>query len=509
MTVRRPPPIEPGAEPAREVDEEKPKRAPRPAKEREELIYDTTNERVVIGAAIADRARRDILTRSIAADEFLVPEHAAKWRALRLFTDQGMDYDPQVMRRLVQDEGATVADEYLLGLEELGAPANLDWHVSTLRWDATRARVVSGSLPELVKVLRDPKAGPDAVSAAARSVLRAVDSGGGGRRFIRRPDELARSYKAEIRARVAVGNFYPYGYAAIDENLVEGSMPGKTGLLVGLSGSGKSTATADWVRRQVAAGRRVLYGAWEMGASSTLDILVASMARIELERIVQGTLDPAEVARVDRCIDWLTSRITFMDNAFFGEDVRGKGGGRKSNDRALDVLEGYIAESGCDVIVMDLWERALADLSYDGITTALYRQQEMHARYNVYGLIVHQLKLKEVETRADKRPTRESIKGTGAFVEVADQIFGIHRDAQFRQVPDDAIEWICLKQRKGRAFWAVRVEWSGELALLSGDGVSVPYDPGLENSAQFGDVGEINVKRSRAGGKRKPSRRDG
>ncbi len=463
MSVRRPPPIEPGSEPAPEPAEEKPKRSAKPAREREELIYDTTNERVVIGAAIADRARRDILTRSLAADELLVPEHSAIWRGLRVFTDQGMDYDPQVMRRLVQDEGATVDDEYILGLEELGAPANLDWHVATLRWDATRARVVSGSLPELVKVIRDPKAGPDAVSAAARAVLRAVDGGGGGRRFIRRADELARSYKAEIRARVAVGNFYPYGYAAID-------------------------------------------------SSSTLDILVASMARIELERVVQGALDPTEVARIDRVTDWLTERITFMDNAFFGEDVRGKGGSRKSNDRALDVLEGYIAESGCDVIVMDLWERALADLSYDGITTALYRQQEMHARYNVYGLIVHQLKLKEVETRADKRPTRESIKGTGAFVEVADQIFGIHRDAQFRQVPDDAIEWICLKQRKGRAFWAVRVEWSGEMALLSGDGVSVPYDPGLESSAQFGDVGEINVKRGGRGGggtKRKPSRRDG
>lgn len=508
------PPPEVLAEQARErleerVTEHQPAPSAAPARkraapaQREEIVYDSTNERVVICAQIADRAVRKTLVRTVAPDEMLVPEHVVMQRALRIMEEHGLEYDGQVFRRLIADEGVPVDEGYIESVERAaGVPENLEWHVETLRWDATRARVVRGPVPELVRVLKDPKAGPDALTSAARAVLRSIEGGAQGRRFARRPDELNRAYKAEIAARVAAGNFYPTGYAAVDQKLVEGVMPKRTSLVVGLSGSGKSTFTSDFVMRLAESGRRVLYGAWEMGTESILDVMAAQRCRIEIERVVQGDLEPEEVAAVGEAIDWLTEHVKFMDNAFFGVGAGEKG--RPSNDRSLDVWEGYIAESGCDVVVSDLWERCLVDLSYDGVTKALYRQQDMHARYNVHGVMVHQLKLKEVETRPDKRPTRESVKGSGAFVEVADLLWGVHRDAQFKRVPDDSLELICLKQRKGKAFWSCRFDWDGSMGLITG-GEEVPYDPGLEASREFGDVGDIKVDQPR---RRKPSRRE-
>lgn len=474
------------------------------SKTKDEITYDPTNERIVIGIALADRKRRDTLTRAIAADEFLVPEHSSIWRALRTMTDKGLDHDPAVFLRLVHDESREVDSDYVSGLEAAATvPTNADWYVETLRWDATRARVIKGPAVELVKDLRDPKASSEKVASAARAVLRAIE-GGGGRSFIRRPEELARAFASEMEARKAAGNFWSSGYDAMDAKLVEGAMPKRTAVVAGLPGSGKSTFVGDFAIRLAKAGRRPLVGCWEMGAESTLDVMVAGMLGLELERVVQGTITSDELDRVKKATRWITQRIKFMENAFFGDELR-RGAGKRSNDRSLDVLEGYIAESGCDVGIWDLWERCLVDLSYDGVTTALYRQQEMHARYNIYGVICHQLRLKDVEKRADKRPTREAIKGTGAFVEVADQIFGIHRDAQFKAVPDDSLEVICMKQRKGKANWAIRFEWDGEHAQIRG-GEEVPYDPGLESSAQFGgDIGDVKIERNR----KKPNRRDG
>lgn len=479
------------------------RRAAAPAK-RDEIVYDPTNERVVCSVAVnADAKRRGVLVRTISDEEFLVPENAAIWRALRALVDRNLEYDPEVFRRLLADEGTPVPEDYLTAIEAMPAPANVQWHVETLRWDATRARCVRGSLRELVQSMRDPKASPDVVSAHARAVLRVVE-GGGGRRYMRRGDELAHTYKTDVRKRRAAGNHFPFGHVELDEHMTEGAMPKRTGLVVGLSGSGKSTLAADLARTLAQGGRRPLYGAWEMTSESSLDVMAAQMSRVPIAKIVRGELDDTEARRVERCVDWLTENIVFMDNAFFGEDVRGRGTGRRSNDRSLDVIEGYIAESGCDVVIMDLWERALADLSYDGVTTALYRQQEMHARYNVYGLMVHQLRLKDIEGRADKRPTREGIKGTGAFVEVADQIFGVHRDAQFRAVTDDTIEVICLKQRKGESNWCVRYDWGKECGLIT-NGRTVPYDPGLEMEEQFGTIDTIPTKRGRGGrGRRGP-----
>lgn len=479
-----------------------PKVAPIP-----EHVYDATNERVVLCAALADRKTRDVLTRTIAADEFLVAEHAPLWRALRAMTDRALEPDGRALRRLAADEGE-VSDEYVAGLEsEAGIPTNLDHVVETLRWDATRARVIRGAVPELIRDLRNPKASPETVASAARAVLRSVE-GGGGRRFMRRAEDLQRSYRAEIAARSASGNFYSLGMGEpMDRRLVEGAMPRRTAVVAGLSGSGKSTWVANMVLGLAREGRRVLLGAWEMNSESYLDVMVSGMARIELTRVVQGSLTPDEVSRIGVVTKWITERVKFFDNPFFAME-RTASRGRRTNERNLDLIEGYIAESGCDVVVMDLWERGLIDLSYDGVTSALYAQQNMHERYNVWGVIVNQLRGKDVERRADKRPTRDAIKGTGAYVEVADLIFGIHREAQFKRVPDDSIEAINLKQRKGEAFWAVRYDWRGDLALISG-GTEVPYDPGLEASAEFGDGAVGSVAEIRTKNRRKPTRRDG
>ena len=169
----------------------------------EEHVYDPVNERVVIAAAIADTDTRTRLVRNIAADEFLVPQHAAIWRALRVCVDRKLRYDPEVMRRLVVDEMASFDPEYLEPMEQDSElPINLDWHVETLRWDACKARILQGPLPELLKDLKDPKASPEICSTNARALLRSIE-GGHGRKYIRRGEELNREYKAEIAATTA------------------------------------------------------------------------------------------------------------------------------------------------------------------------------------------------------------------------------------------------------------------------------------------------------------------
>jgi replicative DNA helicase len=462
-----------------------------------EVTVDATNEQVIVRAALADATKRRALVHTLSDSEFLLPFHAALWRALRTLTDKGLESSTATVRQLLVAEGAHLDEEYLADLEDGAEVApNLDWHLETLRWDATRVRVLKEAVPELVKELESPRANVDEAAGAARAVVKALE-GGGGRRHIHRPEELSRSYKAKLRERRLKGNFYPSGFEAFDLKMTEGFMPRRTTVVTGLPGSGKSTFIATLVISLAKLGRKVLLCVWEMGSESTLDVMACAMTGIELKRVVQGDIGDEELARLDRATDWINRRVRFMENAFFTRIS----GGKRTNDRNLDILEGYVAESGCDALVMDLWERCLVDLSPDAVTQALYRQQAMHVEYAMHGFIIQQLRLKDVEKRSDKRPTRESIKGTGAYVEVADLIFGIHRDAQFKAVPDDAIEAICLKQRKGMPNWAVRFNWDGSRCSVSG-GIEVPYDPGLESVGELGevtDVSGIKARPSRSG----------
>lgn len=463
-----------------------------------EFVYDAANEALVLRAAIAMaqseeteiRKQFRALIHSISADEFLVAQHSTLWRVLRQVSDKNLEYSPEIIRQLAIGEPTPLQEQHIEELEcTAEVSSNIDWHVETLRWDATRARVMKGSLPDLVADLTDPRVTVERAVSSARAVTRALE-GGGGRRFIRRPDEMSSVYKATLAKRREAGNFFPCGFSAIDDLMSEGFMPTKTAIITGLSGSGKSTFAARLAINLARLGRRPLMCAWEMGAASTLDLMCAMMTGIQLDTIVKGTYTGDELRRLEKACDWLNHRIRFMENAFFSQVASDTGRGkreRRSNDRNLDILEGYIAESGCDVVIMDLFDRLLADQSPDAVTDALYRQQNMHVEYNVHGTLLTQLRLKDVEKRPDKRPTRESIKGVGTFVEVPDLILGIHRDAQFKDVPDNTLEAICLKQRKGKLNWAVRFGWDGATCSITG-GEQVPYNPGLESAYDDGDI---------------------
>lgn len=451
-----------------------------------DFVYDAANEALILGAAIADAGSRKRLVRQLSADEFLVPRHAVLWRALRALTDKNLEFSLDAMGRLVTDAGGDKAVlDYLETLaEDASVPDNLEWHTETMSWDATRARTLTGSVPEFLAAMNNPTADRGDVLTLARSVHKALE--GGGRRYMRRPAEHYRAYRAELTARRAKRNVYPLGREPFDQNLTEGFMPGRTSVTAGLPGAGKSTVWMAWAILLTRVGRKVLYCAWEMEPESLLDVGCAHMTGIPLIKIVQGTLSDEEAHRVDQAARWITSKIIFMENPFLKST-----GGKPSNERNLDILEGYIAESGADVAVYDLWERMLPWRKPDDVSGALFRMQDIHKEYRIHGAILQQLTLKDVEKRADKRPTRDAIKGTGAYVEVADLIFGIHRDAQFKSVEDTTVETICLKQRKGKANWATRWAWDGATCKVT-DPEEVPFDPGLEAVAD-GDIGSVKA----------------
>jgi len=99
----------------------------------------------------------------------------------------------------------------------------------------------------------------------------------------------------------------------------------------------------------------------------------------------------------------------------------------------------------------------------------------------VHAVLLQQQRLKDIESRPDKRPTREGIKGSGAWVEVPDTIIGVHRPALFKRIDDTVLECFVLKQRHGRFPLGVEFRWEPESGMISG-GTAIDYDrPGEQN----------------------------
>jgi hypothetical protein len=174
---------------------------------------------------------------------------------------------------------------------------------------------------------------------------------------------------------------------------------------------------------------------------------------------------------------------------------------RVYNERNLDFIHRHIAEVCPALFVADLFKYALTQTDPDDEEQALKRMLGMAQQEKCHVMLVQQLRLKDLETRTDNRPTRESVKGSGAWIEVPDTVIGWHRPALFKKIADDKIQCIVLKQRYGLWPIAVELDWDAEYGTITG-GKSIEYDrPGEVNEVDTVLQGSFT---GRSGRGRKP-----
>lgn len=462
------------------------------------IPHDPVTEQVIISAAlVADEEVRAKLLDRIPADTFFVDEYRACWAALGEMRRRSLEYDPATLHRLAGDKVRVAHIAELMTLRP-EVPANLEQYVDWLFWDRKRTAVVNGSLAGLIVALKDPRESPERVRALARSVGSAFE-GYNDRQYLYDSRALVSEMMTEIRNRVQGHATYPFGIPGLDfyENgerrMVPGAAPGQVTLLTGVTGSGKTTFAAHLALGQMRHGRRVLYGAWEVQAPMTLEILtVIDLAMndrhggwsrsklLDPEGAMKrgDALTHEHLVRFEERAHEIAKWVTFVRNPF-----RRTRNERKSNDANLDLVQAILTDAGCHAFVADLWARCLVSRRPEDEEEALFRQQSMLEELGVHGFLVHQQRHKDIEMRADKRPTREGSKGSGAYVEVADNMLGTHRPAQWKKIDDNRLELFILKQRYAKYPLGVAFDWNGETGGITG-GTHLDYDP-------VSDVGEV------------------
>lgn len=242
-----------------------------------------------------------------------------------------------------------------------------------------------------------------------------------------------------------------------------------------------STITANIVLAQARLKKKVLYGAWEMTSCNTLQLLACMSCGLERRRLFlkrsDGGFSEEEGARLLEASRRIQKYVKFMDVPFDRKRTTKK----KSNEQNLDIIEDHIRKSGCDVFVADLWARCLVETKPEDEVLALQRQQTIAQATKVHCILAHQQRLKDMEKRANPRPTREGNKGSAIWVEVTDTMIGVYNPSQVKDVPANIMELIVLKQRYGKFPQAIEFDWDPARAVLSG-GKTVPYDAGGDGS---------------------------
>lgn len=457
---------------------------------------DIRNETAIIAAALVDSEIRKATTTRITPDTFLVPEHRQIWEVLTEITRRGIQYDHAAAHRL---SNGGVRIEYLLAIagDRPDPPdqSSLDNFLETLFWDKARHTALTGPIATLLDVLKDPRNSPDKAQALGDQVAAAL-RGYRDRRFLHDPADLVRRQMAEIRKRIQGQSAYPYGIPGLDwydpdtrerRRMVPGAAPGDLTVLTGVPGGGKSTISGHLALGLGRQRRKVLVGAWEMSAGMTLEILaVLALGWSRTECLVPRTreapqggglreglfLTKERLDALERKMRQISRYVSFMGPVGVRDPVTRR---RRTNDEVLDILRGYVSDVAPDVVIFDLWKRALTQTRPEDEEDAIIRLQEMAKELKFHAIVLHQLRSKDVEARSDPRPTREGLKGSSAYLETADTIIGVNRPSLWKAVDDSTIELYVLKQRFGRWPLQVDFDWVADTGQISG-GQHVEYD---------------------------------
>ncbi len=443
--------------------------------------HDTINEMIVVAAALVDADIRDAYLIKTPAAVFQDKDNALLWEAMQGIQRKGQAVDKQAVHALVS---GTVDLEYLQSLvtNYPVAPANIGTHFSALRWDAVRVEATQTTVPTFLRALKDPKASPAQVRACAESIARSLDVKL-DRSFMSNPSTVAASHVETMRKRRDMA-CYEYGipaldyYASGDHRMIPGAAPAKITLITGLSGSAKSVLAAYIALCQAFKGRRVLFGAWEMGAGETLEMMATISLSLKPDPILTasryatttGALNDEELAAFGKRMQKIAEWVRFFDPPFHNDPSK-----KYSNEYSLHEIHRMVADSGCEVVVYDLWERCIPNGDPGAERRALFMQQQIHKATHTHGIMVCQQKIKDVEQTATKRPMRNTILGSSAWVDIADTIIGVHRPALWKNIDDDTIETLVLKQRFAKWPMCITHAWDGD-AMTIEHGKEIPFE---------------------------------
>lgn len=473
------------------------------------IKLDQLNEASLIGTVVRDWALMPRVMLTVRSGHFQTREAHAAWEVLLEAHRRGVVPDEIGLRSLTDARTA----KWMYDCGRFASGVNLDVLIATLQWDAARIQASRGPLRALLAAMANSKSEPDQVRVYAKQLVLSLQ-GVGERPHLLAPEVLVSTAMREVEQRVAGHAVFSYGLPGLDKHdsgeqrMVPGTAPGLMTVLTGITGGGKSTLAANMALgiafegmrfERDAPGRKVLFGAWEMQPSITLEgLAMASLGWSRTDgRVGRGHVKELDgrVALRDR-MALIAERVRFLELPFARSVGERRSG---ANDRNLDTIHGYVADSGCEVFFADLWERCLRDTNPDDVTQALYRQQAMLQETRVHGILLHQMRFKDVEARTDPRPTRESLKGTGAWVEVADAVIGVHWPYLHKRVDSNVIEAYVLKQRYGK--WPLAMEFGFDVdAGAVRGGRDINYD-------RPGETNEMDAAATVAGGYAKRKRR--
>jgi replicative DNA helicase len=262
----------------------------------------------------------------LASEHFYLPAHSELLATFRSAREKRIPFDFPALRAELKNQGkldAIGGDQFLNEVwETVPTSVNAGYYAQIVR-ERHHRRVVIKECQALSDRMYDES--HDAHDSTAEIAERTFT-----RLALHRPLK-ERSFKDVILSTLAAlqercenqGNpdAVRFGVNSLDR-AIGGLRPRNLVLLCGRPGDGKSALSALAIDHTLQRGKPVILFSYEMGAEEWTERMMARKARVDLERIDQGTLGGADFNNVTNCVEKICRYPLFVEDDF-SLDLRG------------------------------------------------------------------------------------------------------------------------------------------------------------------------------------------
>jgi len=439
------------------------------------LSADIDNEKLILAGALQNESLYHLFS-SLPVQVFAGKQHSVIAQAL--LNAQRPVSNELLLIHCKRISSSLPTEEYLDHLRALPCPDKESYqkHLDFVREDFYRRQIEDDLLPRLIQTLATKSEPLSRVSDIATQ-MRTLATRGEGSVVLSTQDILQRYTEVE-QARRNREDFFSCGYATLDQFLTRGFFPTGVSVVAGRPGMGKSSFIINSMMRLSAGYPHavpVLLFSLEMSMGSVIDRILSRLARFPLDRLTKHffELTPTELQRYQLAKEQLLRNTRLF--------ITDKTGVSLSwiRDQVQRFQEKY--QVGYCVVFIDLFGK-VTDLRESNLAAsyeiALNNIQSIARELNVHFVLVAQISRVSESGRSiwAYRPELRELKNSGAWEEVADNVFLLFRAKYYDEsLEDDVLEVRIAKQRDGEANVEAYFEFVGPHALILDTDV-VPYD---------------------------------
>ena len=400
--------------------------------------HDQAAEAAVIGGILLNAEALDAVRDELSADAFYVPAHAKLYTALCALRDRNVGIDPVTLRNELSarewlDECG--GPDYLDRIQdEVYTAANIEHHAaivldkSALRATADAAQRIYGMAMSGSETEEEGPIGAAEIIDRSQVFMGDVQV----RRQAEHDTNLEPTLSetlAWIDERAEDPGSLPgitTGYPDLDK-LCDGLEPKTFIILAARPSMGKSALALNIAENAAVAGKaRVLFCSLEMDKKRLGARLLASVARVPIAAMKAGTLTGRDYERLEDARSLIAELPFVIDDRSYLTVQAVRGSARRFAK----------AHGGIDLVVVDYLQimqpTRRRDPREQQIAEISLGLKFLAKELNCTTLALSQLS-RQVEYRANKRPTMADVRESGSIEQDADQVMLLYRDAYYNK----------------------------------------------------------------------------